>query len=161
RYGCQTAKFELSSSSEEDFATNTKIAMVLLNTTKDDSSILLAGCLRTIGELQNEIVHFFHNRIINDAETSRYRENVIPIQSIRPEHILHLDENIISRKLITDGFTINYHYGKSKDIIYDYEEIELTLRNMIGCLPLIDTEKLRFLNYQFELYSENTSLIND
>ncbi|CAF3682110.1 unnamed protein product [Adineta steineri] len=161
RYGCQTAKFELSSSSEEDFATNTKIAMVLLNTTKDDSSILLAGCLRTIGELQNEIVHFFHNRIINDAETSRYRENVIPIQSIRPEHMLHLDENIISRKLITDGFTINYHYGKSKDIIYDYEEIELTLRNMIGCLPLIDTEKLRFLNYQFELYSENTSLIND
>ncbi|CAF5139531.1 unnamed protein product, partial [Rotaria magnacalcarata] len=32
---------------------------------------------------------------------------------------------------------------------------------MISCLPLIDTEKLRFLNYQFELYSENTSLIND
>jgi hypothetical protein len=26
---------------------------------------------------------------------------------------------------------------------------------------LIDTDKLRFLNYQFELYGENTSLIND
>jgi len=160
RYGCQTVKFELTSL-EEDFAANTKIAMVLLNTTKDDSSVLLAGCLRTIGELQNEIVHFFHNRIVNDGENNRYQENAIPIQSIRPEHILHLDANVISKKLITDGFTINYQYGKSKDIIYDYEEIELTLRNMIGCLPLIDTEKFRFLNYQFELYSENTSLIND
>jgi hypothetical protein len=160
RYGCQTTKFELTSK-EEHFASNTKIAMVLLNTSKDDSSILLAACLRTIGELQNEIVHFFHNKIINDAENNRYRENSIPIQSIRPEHILHLDANFISSKLITDGFTINYQYGKSKDIIFDYEEIEITLRNMIGCLPLIDTEKLRFLNYQFELYSENTSLIND
>ncbi len=160
RYGCQTTKFELPST-EEDFAQNTKIAMILLNTSKDDSSILLAACLKTIGELQNEIVHFFHNKIVNDADNNRYRENAIPIQSIRPEHILHLDEDVISTKLINDGFTINYQYGKSKDIIYDYEEIEITLRNMIGCLPLIDTDKLRFLNYQFELYSENTSLIND
>jgi hypothetical protein len=160
RYGCQTTKFERTSP-EEDFARNTKIAMLLLNTSKDDSSILLAACLRTIGELQNEIVHFFHNKIVNDADSNRYRENAIPIQSIRSEHILHLDGNFISTKLITDGFTVNYQYGKSKDIIYDYEEIEITLRNMIGCLPLIDTEKLRFLNYQFELYSENTSLIND
>ncbi|UJR36511.1 hypothetical protein I4U23_029232 [Adineta vaga] len=160
RYGCQTAKFELPIS-KEDFATHTKLAMVLLNTTKDNSSILLAGCLRTIGELQNEIVHFFHNRILNDAENNRYQENSIPIQSIRPEHILYLDASVISTKLITDGFTLNYQYGKSQDIIYDFEEIELTLRNMIGCLPLIDTEKLRFLNYQFELYSENTALIND
>ncbi|CAF3343766.1 unnamed protein product [Rotaria socialis] len=160
RFGCQSVNFKIESS-KEDFATNTKLAMVLLNTTKDESSILLAACLRTIGELQNEIVNFFHNKIINDNDNQRYRRNAIPIQSIRPEHTLRLDANVISTKLITDGFTLNYKYGKSKDIIYDYEEIEITLRNMISCLPLIDTEKLRFLNYQFELYSENTSLIND
>ncbi|CAF3570746.1 unnamed protein product, partial [Rotaria sordida] len=160
QYGCQPTKFELTLK-QEDFAIHTKIAMVLLNTTKDESSILLAACLRTIGQLQNEIVHFFHNKIVNDADNNRYHQNAIPIQSIRPEHILHLDANVISTKLITDGFTINYQYGKSRDIIYDYEEIEITLRNMISCLPLIDTEKLHFLNYQFELYSENTSLIND
>ncbi|CAF4572770.1 unnamed protein product, partial [Rotaria sp. Silwood2] len=56
QYGCQPTKFELPLS-QEDFATNTKLAMVLLNTTKDESSILLAACLRTIGQLQNEIVH--------------------------------------------------------------------------------------------------------
>ncbi|CAF3970961.1 unnamed protein product [Rotaria sordida] len=32
---------------------------------------------------------------------------------------------------------------------------------MISSLVLIDTEHLHFLNYQFELYEENTSLIND
>ncbi|CAF4140778.1 unnamed protein product, partial [Rotaria sordida] len=32
---------------------------------------------------------------------------------------------------------------------------------MISSLVFIDTEHLHFLNYQFELYEENTSLIND
>ena len=160
RYGCQVTKFQLPPK-KDDFANNTKLAMVLLNTSKDDSSILLAASLRSIGELQNEVVHFFHNKIAHDAQTNPYVQNAIPLQSIRPEHILHLDTDVINAKLIQDGFTINYQYGKSKDIIYDYEEIEFTLRNQIGRLPLIDTEKLRFLNYQFELYSENNSLIND
>ncbi|CAF1374745.1 unnamed protein product, partial [Rotaria sordida] len=44
---------------------------------------------------------------------------------------------------------------------YSYEEIDITLRNIISSLVLIDTEYLHFLNYQFELYGENTSLIND
>ncbi|CAF3031874.1 unnamed protein product, partial [Rotaria sp. Silwood2] len=69
--------------------------------------------------------------------------------------------NDFSRKLINDSLVLNYQYGKSKDIIYDYEEIEITLRNMISKLVLIDTEKLNFLTYQFELYGENTSLINE
>ncbi|CAF5157686.1 unnamed protein product, partial [Rotaria magnacalcarata] len=56
---------------------------------------------------------------------------------------------------------INYEYGKSRDIIYDYDEIELVLRNKISNLPMIDTEKLQYLNYQFELYGENSSLITD
>ncbi|CAF4532664.1 unnamed protein product, partial [Rotaria magnacalcarata] len=56
---------------------------------------------------------------------------------------------------------INYEYGKSRDIIYDYDEIELVLRNKISNLPMIDAEKLQYLNYQFELYGENSSLITD
>ena len=160
QYGCQMPTFQRPSE-KEDFAADTKLAMVLLNTTKDDSSILLAACLRSIGELQNEIVHFFHKKVLHQDSNERYRRNAIPIQSIRPEHMLHLDSNVISKKLLNDGLTINYQYGKGKDMIYDYEEIEITLRNLISGLQLIDTEKMRFLNYQFELYSENTSLIND
>jgi hypothetical protein len=159
RYGCQTAKLEHNTPKDE-FAKNTKFAVVLLNTSKDESGILLAACLHTMAELQNEIVNFFHDTIIGNAGNFR-RQRAIPIQSIRPEHVLNLTVNDISLKLITDGFTINFEYGMSKDIIYDYEEIELTLCNMISRLPLINTEKMNYLNYQFELYGENTSLIND
>ncbi|CAF2688734.1 unnamed protein product [Rotaria sp. Silwood2] len=39
--------------------------------------------------------------------------------------------------------------------------MEITLRNIISKLVLIDTEKLNFLTYQFELYDENQSQINE
>ncbi|CAF3798071.1 unnamed protein product, partial [Rotaria sp. Silwood1] len=159
QYRCQTAKLE-HNIPQYEFAKNTKFAAVLLNTSKDESSILLAACLTTLGKLQNEIVNFFHHKIIGNEESSR-RQRAIPIQSIRAEHVLKLTPNDISLKLITDGFTINYEYGMGKDIIYDYEEIELTLCNMVSRLPLINTEKLNYFNYQFELYGENSSLIND
>ncbi|CAF2058761.1 unnamed protein product, partial [Rotaria magnacalcarata] len=67
----------------------------------------------------------------------------------------------ISQQLVTNSFMINYEYSKSRDIIYDYDEIELVLQNKISNLPMIDTEKLQYLNYQFELYVENSSLITD
>jgi hypothetical protein len=159
RYGCQAPKFELTVS-QEKFAENTSIATLLLNTSRDESSLLLAACLKTIAELQNEIVNYFHNTIELVVGTEAKQKHV-PLQSIRPENILRLDRNELSQKLVDDSLVLNYQYGKSRDIIYDYEEIEITLRNMISSLVLIDTDKLRFLNYQFELYGENTSLIND
>ncbi|CAF3907546.1 unnamed protein product, partial [Rotaria sp. Silwood2] len=159
RYGCQTPKFELSVTKEK-FAESTSIATLLLNTSKDESSLLLAASIKTIAELQNEIVNYFHNTIEHVINTETKRKQV-PVQSIRLDNILRLDRNELSQKLVNDSLVLNYQYGKSKDIIYDYEEIEMTLRNMISSLVLIDTDKLRFLNYQFELYSENTSLIND
>ncbi|CAF0975366.1 unnamed protein product [Rotaria sordida] len=159
RYGCQTPKFELTVPKEK-FAESTSIATLLLNTSKDESSLLLAASIKTIAELQNEIVNYFHSTIEHAINTETKRKQV-PLQSIRLENILRLDRNELSQKLVDDSLVLNYQYGKSKDIIYDYEEIEMTLRNMISSLALIDTDKLRFLNYQFELYGENTSLIND
>ncbi|CAF3439065.1 unnamed protein product [Rotaria socialis] len=159
QYGCHRLKLE-HNISQDEFAQNTKLAMVLLNTTKDESGILLTVCLNIIGELQNEIVRFFHETVIGNSGNSR-RQRAIPIQSIRAEHLLNLTANDISLKLITDGFTINYEYDMGKDIIYDYEEVELTLCNIISRLPLINTEKINYFNYQFELYGENTSLINE
>ncbi|CAM2726708.1 unnamed protein product [Rotaria socialis] len=159
RYGCQTPKFERTVA-KEHFAESTSIATLLLNTSKDESSLLLAASIKTIADLQNEIVNYFHNNINNVISTETKRKK-IPLQSIQLENILRLDRIELSEKLVDDSLVINYQYGKGRDIIYDYEEIEITLRNMISSLALIDTEKLRFLNYQFELYGENTSLIND
>ncbi|CAF1340047.1 unnamed protein product [Adineta steineri] len=159
RYGCQTPKFDLTFPKDK-FAENTSIATLLLNTSRDESSLLLAAVLKTLAELQNEIVNYFHNTIEHIDNKEIKRKHVL-LQSIRPENILRLDRNELSQKLVDDSLILNYNYGKGKDIIYDYEEIEMTLRNMISSLVLIDTDKIRFLNYQFELYGENTSLIND
>lgn len=159
RYGCQAPKFEMIVSKEK-FAESTSVATLLLNTSRDDSSLLVAACLKTVAELQNEIVSYFHNTVEHTIGIDTKQKRV-PLQSIRPEHILRLDRNDLSKKLVDDSLVLNYQYGKSRDVIYDYEEIEITLRNIIGSLVLIDTEQLRFLNYQFELYGENTSLIND
>ena len=156
QFGCQTATIERIGE-VKDFARNAKFATVLLNTSKDKSSIALAGCLRTMAELQNEVVHFYHRNIYTNTQPQR----IVSLQAVQPEHVLRLNADEISTKLITNGFTINYRYGKSKEIIYDFEEIESTLRNMISGLPLIDVEHLRFFNYQFELYGENSSLINN
>ncbi|CAF4419783.1 unnamed protein product [Rotaria socialis] len=156
RYGCQTFKFKRDLPKEK-YAENTSMAMLLLTSSRDDTMILPA-CLKTIADLQNEIFNYFHNTIETTARTKRKR---VPLQSIRLEHVLSLDRNFLSRKLIDDSLVLNYQYGKSKDIIYDYEEIEITLRNMISKLVLIDTDKLNLLTYQFELYGNEASLINE
>jgi hypothetical protein len=159
RFNCQRPTLERALPKDE-FADKTSIATVLLNASKDESSLLLAACLKTIGELQNEIVNYFHN-VVEKSVITRINQKKVQLQAIRPEYILYLDRHEITKKLIDDCVVINYQYGKGRDIIYDYEEIEMYFRNMISSLVLIDTETLHFLNYQFELYAENASLIND
>jgi hypothetical protein len=153
--GSQNIKFEHQYLST-DFGKRTEIAKFLLNSSGDKKSLLLIACLKTIGELQNNIVRHFHE-IMN----KKIQPHIVSLQAVQKKHLLCFDQDFISRKLIDDASTINYGYGKGKDIVYDYEEIEFMLRDKISCLPLIDTERLYFLNYQFELYQENTSLITD
>ncbi|CAF2109890.1 unnamed protein product [Rotaria magnacalcarata] len=160
RFECQTAKIE-HVQEKENFAKNTMIAVVLLNASKDATSILLAACLKIIGKLQNEVVNYFHNTLGTDLSERRRQEHIVSVQSIRSEHLFEINAEEISQQLVTNSFMINYEYGKSRDIIYDYDEIELVLRNKISHLPMIDTEKLQYLNYQFELCGENSSLITN
>jgi hypothetical protein len=150
QFGCHHVELNLNSVEKENFAKKTKLAMVLLNISKDNSSILLAACLRTIGELQNKIVNYFRQTFDTDLKQNQLQEHIIPLQGIRSEHTLRLSSHDLSSKLILDCFTINYRYGMSKDLFFDYEEIEMTLRKIVSCLPLIDTEKMNFVNYQFE-----------
>ncbi|CAF1047876.1 unnamed protein product [Rotaria sordida] len=158
-HGNQTMKFE-KTISKEICAENTDINAFLLNTLSDESSLLLVTRLKTPAELQYEIVSYFYDTIKNGVKTETERKRIL-LHSIRPEHILNLDRKILSQNLIGDCLVSNYQYGKGKDIIYYYGEIESYLQNMINSLMLIDTDRLHCLNYQFELYGENTSLIND
>ncbi|CAF3576528.1 unnamed protein product [Rotaria sp. Silwood1] len=151
----QVFKFEHSYPLEE-FKHRTEIAKLLLNSSGDKQCILLLACLKTIAQLQNDIVQYFH-KIMN----KKHQPHAVPLQAVQEKDLLYLDKNFNSKILVDNALTINYHYGNGKDIIYDNEEIEFMLRDQICCLPLIDTERLHYLNYQFELYDRNTSLIAD
>jgi hypothetical protein len=136
-----------------NFDNDTNISMFLLNKSKDSESLVLIACLQTLANLQNNIVDYFHSDAVNCR--------AIPIQSIQQKHLFDFGTNKFRKFLVEKGMMINYEYGMSQEIIYDYDEIEWTLRNEISRLPRIDIKNMRYFNYQFELYDENVSLIND
>ncbi|CAF3346168.1 unnamed protein product [Rotaria sp. Silwood2] len=151
--------------SKYTFEDKTNISMFLLNKSNDNESMIVAACLQTIGNLQNNIIHYYHSHIgnytSNDDQYFHHHHHIVTLQSIQQKHLFQFDTNKIRKLLVEKGLMINYSYGMSKDIIYDYKEIEWALRNEISCLPLIDIKNMRFFNYQFEFYDENVSLIND
>ncbi|CAF4119790.1 unnamed protein product [Rotaria sp. Silwood2] len=156
RFGCQAPKF-IRPYPREEFANKTSLACVLLNKSKDDSSFLLIACIHTLAELQNEIVTYFRKVVINET-TPNTR---VFLNAIRPEHLLQLGESELINKLVKDSFVINYEYGQGRDLIYDYEEIETEMRNLVSSLCLFDADNIPMFNYQFELYNENISLITN
>ncbi|CAF4133512.1 unnamed protein product [Rotaria sp. Silwood2] len=124
----------------------------------------------TISQLYENFIHAWYAIKLGEVrfgcqtlkfELSVSKEKYVPFQSIRPEHILHPDRNLLSKKLIDDSLVLNYQYDKGTYVIFDYEQIELTFQNTISSLVMIDTNKLQYSNYQFELYGENESFIND
>ena len=137
-----------------NFAQDTSLATLLVKP-KDANCLLVLAYLHTLSKMQNEIIGYFSNMILNQTT-----KNVsIPVQAIKAEHVFRFDANDLSTKLVRDGFVINFEYGKGRDLIYDYEEIEITLRNLVSCLYSLDCDNLHSFHYQFELYAENTSLI--
>ncbi|CAF1660823.1 unnamed protein product, partial [Didymodactylos carnosus] len=134
RHGCHTPKF-VRPHLREDFASKTSLAFVLLNKSKDDSSLLLTACIHTLANMQNEIVAYFRKVIVNETILNTR----VFLNAIRPEHMLRLDESEIGNKLVENSFIINYEYGQGRDLIYDYEEIEMYMRNLVSSLCLFDT----------------------
>ncbi|CAF1519831.1 unnamed protein product [Adineta ricciae] len=156
----QPIKFEHKYSLKE-FSQRTEIAKLFINSPKDSNSCLLIGCIKTISDLQNKIVQHFNNIIDSNSTDKRLQSQNVPLQSLQPKHLLFLDKDMISTKLMDDASVVNHEYGMSKEIIYDFEEIEFMIREKVSCLPLIDTGRINMFNYQFELSEENASLIND
>jgi len=154
QYRCQRPKFNRPER-REDFAHDTFLASFLLNTSKDASSILVLAIIQTLSKYQNDIINNFNRLLFNDG---RNIPN-IHVQSVKAEHVFRFNGNELRKKLGTDGFVMNFDYGKGSDIVYDFEEIEVYLRNLVSSLHLLDCETLHLFNYQFELYTESSSLI--
>ncbi|CAF2148673.1 unnamed protein product [Rotaria magnacalcarata] len=156
----QSIKFEHKYPSEE-FRQRTEIAKLFINSSKDPNSLLLIACIKTISNLQNKIVQHFCDTMNSNSPDVRVQRQTVSLQSLQPKTLLCLDKDIISRKLMSDTSVVNYEYGKGTDIIYDFQEIEFMIRDEISCLPMIDTDRIHYMNYQFELNEENASLITD
>ena len=153
-------KYEFShSQSKYAFKNQANVSMFLLDPSSDSDSRIVLACLLTLADLQNDIIKSLN---INYKDTNdKDFSHIIPLQSIQKKHLFQYDTNKIRKLLVERGLMINYTYGMSKEIIYDYKEIEWTLTNEINCLPLVDAKNMRFFNYQFELYNENVSLISE
>lgn len=138
------------------------ISMFLLNKSNDDKSMIIVDCLQTLANLQNNILNHFHSNGTSLTDKSEiYNHRYIPVQTIKQKQLFDFDEKKLREVLVNKSLIINYEYGKSEEIIYNYEEIESILRNYISCLPLIDMKHIRYFNYQYELYDENVSLIKE
>ncbi|CAF1066989.1 unnamed protein product [Rotaria sordida] len=160
-YGCQIRSFHLDPDSKNNFKQDTKLAYVLLNTSKDDSSIILAGCLVKLAEYQNNIVGHFRQKVIKNNNENVKQRQLQTIQNVKKEQLFHMDSDKFLHLLYDDGFVIDCSYGRSKSIVYDFDEIEIKLKHLIEHLCDFDVTKFRFLNYQHELFNEDATLITD
>ena len=140
----------------DQFNDDTKISTFLLNSSEDSESKVLISCLQTLANLQNEIVDHFRLWPRYDEQHSP----LIPIQSIQQRHLFNFGTDKMREFLVQSALMINYEYGMSEEIIYNFDEIESTLQNEISSLPQIDVRHISYFDYQFELYDENVSLIN-
>jgi len=142
-----------------NFEQRTKISMFLLNKSNENENMIPTACLHTIVGFHNDIYDYFHSNITRIEE--QQDSHVIPIQSIRKEYLFDFGTNKLRKLLVEKCMIINYMYGRSEEILYDFDEVEWTLRNEISCLPKIDMKNIRYFNYQGELNNENMRSIND
>ncbi|CAF4533121.1 unnamed protein product [Rotaria sp. Silwood2] len=150
--------------SMEQFSKSRKLAFFLLNRSTDNSSFEVLGCIHTLAKFQNSIINFCKYITISQIlhEDIERKQPAIEIQKIKKEHLLVISSEVIDTILREEnGYIINYEYGKTKEVIYDYDEIETRLCNRINRIRLIDTENFNYFNYQFELYHQDVSLFND
>ncbi|CAF3287398.1 unnamed protein product, partial [Rotaria sp. Silwood2] len=146
------------------FSKSRKLAFFLLNRSTDNSSFEILGCIHTLAKFQNSIINFCKYITISQIlhEDIERKQPAIEIQKIKKEHLLVISSEVIDTILREEnGYIINYEYGKTKEVIYDYDEIETRLCNRINRIRLIDTENFNYFNYQFELYHQDVSLFND
>jgi hypothetical protein len=150
--------------SKDQFSKSRKLAFFLLNNSSNFGNLEILGCLHTLAKLQNNVVNFFNH--ITDQQMvhkdDKQRQLTVDLQKVKEEHLLVISSETIDTILNKEnGYIVNYEYGKTKEIIYDYDEIETRLCNRINRIQLINTENFDYFNYQFELNYKYVTLYND
>jgi len=61
----------------------TEISKLLLNSSGDNNSLLLVACLKTIAELQNDIVKHFHEIMNSNIMNKKLQPHVVSLQAVQ------------------------------------------------------------------------------
>jgi len=132
--------------SEHPFSDDMTIATLKSNTN-------IIDCLQRLVNFQNELLNYSNL----DANGRR----VLSIQLIQKRDLFDFGTKKLRKFLLEKACLINCDYGMSREIIYDFDEIEWTLKNEINCLPKIEMSTIRFANFQGDFVDEIMCLIND
>jgi hypothetical protein len=163
QFDCAHLKIDRTQSREQ-FSKSRKLAFFLLNQSSNYNNLEILACLHSLAKLQNNIVNFYKHITEQRMENkdNEEKQTTIEIQKIKEEHLLVISSETINTILYEEnGYIVNYEYGKTKEIIYDYDEIETRLGNRINRIQLIDTENFNYFNYQFELNHQYVLLYRD
>ena len=158
RVGCQRRDFQ-----KIDF--NNNLSLFLPNNSKDESGILIVGTMIALAKLQNEFLYTAkkasHPKKSMEEIKAEEKDNMDLIQTIKPDQVIDLSKDQILTDIVKNGYVHNFEYGKGREIIYDFEEIEAKLHQYANGKKILNDEKFSFMNYQFELYPEEASIFTD
>ena len=141
------------------------LSTFLLSTHKDESGNLLVGTMISLANLQNEFI--YATKVANNPNKSletivqEERTNLDIIQTIRTDQVIDISKDRILSEITHIGYTHNYEYGRGREIIYDFQEIENKLHQYASGIKILNEEKLILMNYKLDIYSESASVLLD
>ena len=142
------------------------LAFFLPNQVKDDSGLTILGVLCTLIENYN---NFIYQARMSEKPGKSLQKIIEEEKNIKcqvfqspKETLIQIDTNEILRNIVEVGYMNNFEYGKGKEIYYDFEEMEGFLRDFaLGKNILSKETEIRMMNYQFETYQGNSTIITD
>jgi len=141
------------------------LSLFLPNINKDESGILIVGTMISLAVLQNEFI-YMTKRASNPTKNletiiKEESENMEILQTVKVDQVINISKEQITKDILQNGYIHNFEYGKGREIIYDFEEIENKLHQYSNGRKIINEEKLILMNYQFELYNEAVSIFSE
>jgi hypothetical protein len=158
RVGCQEKPYKKISDQDT-------LSLLLPNNNKDESGLIVLGTMIYLAILQNEFIYTAKrannpNKSLEEIIAGE-KTNMEIIQTVQTDQVIHINKNLVMTDIIQSGYIHNFEYGKGREVIYDFEEIEGRLHQYTNGKKIIDENKFITMNYQFELYPTGASIITD
>ena len=138
--GCQRKNFQKINS-------DNNLSLFLPNNNKDESGILIAGTMIALAMLQNEFL-YIAKKASNPKKSmeeiiAEEKDNMDLIQTVKQDQVIDISKDQILDDIVKNGYVHNYGYGKSREIIYDFEEIEAKLHQYANGKKILNMRSSR------------------